>query len=133
MRRIVLDTNVIISALLFGGTPGEVFLKAITGEIRVGISPDLMGELQGVLARKKFNLTEEFIKTVMDEINSLFDVVFPRKKIVLIAKDPDDNRVLECALEYNADAIISGDEHILGLAVFQDIPILTPAQYLDNN
>lgn len=132
MRRIVLDTNVIISALLFGGNPRKVFLKAITGEIRVGISPDLLGELQGVLARKKFNLTEEFIEAVMDEINSLFDVVFPRQTIVLIEKDPDDNRVLECALEYKADAIISGDEH-LGLAVFQDIPILTPAQYLDNN
>lgn len=133
MRRIILDTNVIISALLFGGNPRRVFLKVMNGEIRLGMSPDLLGELQGVLSRKKFNLTEQFIEMILYEIKGVCDMVFPRRKIRLIEKDPDDNKVLECALEYKADVIISGDEHILGLVTFRGIPIHTPAQYLEND
>ncbi len=133
MRRIVLDTNVIISALLFGGNPRQILLKIINGEIRLGISPALLEKLREVLSRKKFNLTEQFVEMTLYEIEGLGDPVFPRKKIKLIDKDPEDNKVLECALEYKADMIISGDEHILGLGTFRGIPILTPAKYLDND
>lgn len=133
MRRIVLDTNVIISALLFGGNPRRVLLKVISGEVRLGMSPDLMAELQGVLSRRKFNLSEEFVHAALNEINSLCDMVLPRRKINLIEEDPDDNKVLECALEYKAEVIVSGDGHILGLVSFRNIPILTPTQYLVEN
>lgn len=131
MRRIVVDTNVMVSALLFGGNPREVLLQAIRGEIGLGMSPAMLYELQGVLSRKKFGLAEQLVETVMNEVTGLSDMVFPRKSVSVIERDPDDNMVLECALEYRAQAIISGDEHLLALAAFENIPILTPAQYLE--
>jgi putative PIN family toxin of toxin-antitoxin system len=131
MRRIVVDTNVMVSALLFGGNPREVLLRAIRGEIGLGMSPAMLCELQGVLSRKWFGLVEQFVETVMNEVKGLSDMVFPRRRVSVIEKDPDDNMVLECALEYRADAIISGDEHLLALSAFEGIPILTPAQYLE--
>ncbi|NLT23030.1 MAG: putative toxin-antitoxin system toxin component, PIN family [Syntrophorhabdus sp.] len=131
MRRIVVDTNVMASALLFGGNPREVLLQAIRGEIGLGMSPAMLYELQGVLSRKKFGLAEQLVETVMNEVTGLSDMVFPRRSVSVIERDPDDNMVLECALEYRAQAIISGDEHLLALAAFENIPILTPAQYLE--
>ena len=131
MRRIVVDTNVMASALLFGGNPREVLLQAIRGEIGLGMSPAMFYELQGVLSRKKFGLAEQLVETVMNEVTGLSDMVFPRRSVSVIERDPDDNMVLECALEYRAQAIISGDEHLLALAAFENIPILTPAQYLE--
>ncbi len=131
MRRIVVDTNVMVSALLFGGNPREVLLQAIRGEIGLGMSPAMFYELQGVLSRKKFGLAEQLVETVMNEVTGLSDMVFPRRSVSVIERDPDDNMVLECALEYRAQAIISGDEHLLALAAFENIPILTPAQYLE--
>ncbi len=131
MRRIVVDTNVMVSALLFGGNPREVLLQAIRGEIGLGMSPAMLYELQGVLSRKKFGLAEQLVETVMNEVTGLSDMVFPRRSVSVIERDPDDNMVLECALEYRAQAIISGDEHLLALAAFENIPILTPAQYLE--
>lgn len=130
MRRIVVDTNIMVSALLFGGNPREVLLQAIRGEIGLGMSPAMLYELQGVLSRKKSGLAEQLVETVMNEVKGLSDMVFPRRSVSVIEGDPDDNMVLECALEYRAQAIISGDEHLLVLAAFEDIPILTPAQYL---
>ncbi len=131
IRRIVVDTNVVVSALLFGGNPREVLLQAIRGEIGLGMSPAMLSELQGVLSRKKFGLAEQFVETVMNEVKGLSDMVFPRRSVSVIEKDADDNMILECALEYKAHAIISGDEHLLALAAFEGIPILTPAQYLE--
>jgi predicted nucleic acid-binding protein len=95
------------------------------------MSPAMLYELQGVLSRKKFGLTEQFVETVMNEIKGLCDMVFPRRRVSVIEKDPDDNMILECSLEYGANEIISGDEHLLALATFEGIPILTPAQYLE--
>lgn len=131
MRRVVLDTNIIISALLFGGNPRLILLKAINGEMRLGMSPDLLRELREVLLRKKFNLTEQFVEMTIYEIEGLCDMVFPVNKVKVIDKDPDDDKILECALEYKADIIISGDEHILNLVSFHGIPILTSSQYLE--
>ncbi len=131
MRRIVVDTNVMVSALLFGGNPRDVLLQVIRGEIGLGMSPAMLYELQGVLSRKKFGLAEQFIETIMNEVKGLSDMVFPGRSVSVIEKDADDNMILECALEYKAYAIISGDEHLLALAAFEGIPILTPAQYLE--
>ena len=68
LRRIVVDTNVMASALLFGGNPREVLLQAIRGEIGLGMSPAMLYELQGVLSRKKFGLAEQLVK---------LNVIFP--------------------------------------------------------
>jgi uncharacterized protein len=69
------------------------------------------------------------LPTILEWLHSPERVVFPRRALQVITTDPSDNRVLEVALEAGANAIISGDKHLLGLKVFEGIPILTAAVF----
>lgn len=127
--RVVLDTNILVSALLFGGKPGQIFRKVIDKSI-VGISsPPLVTELTGVL-RKKFGFSLNRTLAIERKIRKNFVMVLPRREIKLLRDDPD-NRVLEAAQEGNADMIVTGDNHLLALKTFRGITIITPHYFLD--
>lgn len=130
--RVVLDTNVLISAVLFGGKPRDVFRLAIQGRIDAFTSPALNGEFRDVLSRPKFKLTAENCFLIYKEIETVIMMVFPKTTVAVIRSDPDDNAVLECALEAQADTIVTGDPHLLDLAEFKDTRIVTPAAFLQN-
>jgi putative PIN family toxin of toxin-antitoxin system len=126
----VLDTNVFISAIAFEGKPREVFRRVLTGQMRLAISEDILGELQGVLSGKKFKYSKEVIRSIRNAIEDLAEFVIPQKEVKRIKKDPDDNRILECAVEAEAHFIISGDKHLLELKKYENIRIITPSDYL---
>jgi putative PIN family toxin of toxin-antitoxin system len=126
----VLDTNVLISAIAVEGKPREVFRKVLTGQMRLAISEDILGELEGVLSGKKFKYSKEVIRSIRKSIEDLAEFVIPRKEVKRIKKDPDDNRILECAVEAEAHFIISGDNHLLELKQYKNIRIITPSEYL---
>ena len=130
MHRVVLDTNVLISAIAFEGKPREVFRKALTGQMRLAISEDILGELEGVLSGKKFKYSKEVIRSIRKLIEDLAEFVIPQKEVKKIKKDPDDNRILECSVEAEAHFIISGDNHLLELKQYKNIRIITPSEYL---
>ena len=130
--RVVLDTNVLISAVLFGGKPRAVFRLAIQGRIDAFTSPALNREFRDVLSRSKFKLTAEDCFLIYKEIETVIMMAFPKTTVAVIRSDPDDNAVLECALEAHANTIVSGDPHLLDLAEFKDIRIVTPAAFLQN-
>ena len=130
MHRVVLDTNVLISAIAFEGKPREVFRKALTGQMRLAISEDILGELEGVLSGKKFKYSKEVIRSIRKLIEDLAEFVIPQKEVKRIKKDPDDNRILECSVEAEAHFIISGDNHLLELKQYKNIRIITPSEYL---
>lgn len=129
MVRVVLDTNVWISALNFGGKPAQILKIAVKKQIRLYCSQTLFAELLGVL-RKKFGYSDERI----EEVEALFKkrVKFrePRTTLDVVKTDPADNRVLECALEAEADYIVSGDKDLLNLSNFKKIKIVKPAEFL---
>ena len=131
MYRVVLDTNVLISAIAFEGKPREVFRKVLTGQMRLAISEDILGELEGVLSGKKFKYSKEVIRSIRKSIEDLAEFVIPQKEVKRIKKDPDDNRILECAVEAEAHFIISGDNHLLELKQYKNIRIITPSEYLE--
>ena len=131
MTKVVLDTNVLISAIVFGGKPREVLEAAIKGQIQLVLTEYIMEELRGVLEGKNFRYPEEITDLIIHELEALTEIVKPKERITVIEKDPEDNRVLECAQESQADYIVSGDTHLLEIQDFKGTKILTPEEFLD--
>jgi putative PIN family toxin of toxin-antitoxin system len=124
---LVLDSNVYISSVLFGGKPRQLIEAALAGKIRLAISSSILEEIEGVLRGKKFKFSAAAAREVISEITSLAGIFEPIEKISRIKADPADDRILECALAASVAAIVSGDSHLLALEKFRAIPILTPA------
>ena len=131
MLKVVLDTNVLISAILFGGKPRRILEKTIRGEIRLCLSEPILEELSGVLRRSKFDYSIERVQIILTELTSIADFVNPSEIIRLVLEDPDDNRILECAVEAKASYIITGDFHLLKLSRYRDIEIVNAFTFLE--
>jgi len=129
-RCIVLDTNVLISAIVFGRNPRTILEMVMAGQVRCVLSFAILDELRDVLQRPKFGFTPEQAVTVIEELRSLCDILNPARRLRTIKADPDDNRILECAVEAKADAIVTGDAHLLKLKTFRGISIMSPADFL---
>jgi len=128
---IVIDTNVVISAILFGGEPGKLIDLWKKGQITPLITEEIMAEYIRVLAYPKFKLSEEEINYIIHrEILPFFKVVKSKPGPSIIKKDPDDDKFIQCAEAGKAKFIISGDRHLLALKSHSGIEILTPAQFL---
>lgn len=128
-RRAVFDTNVFISAFLFGGNPARAIGYALDGAVQCFISAAILEEIRDVLQRKKFGLTAEQVLKFAEEIHALCQLIEPSEPVHEILEDPDDNRVLECALAADADMIVSGDAHLLALKKWRGIQIIDPARF----
>jgi putative PIN family toxin of toxin-antitoxin system len=129
-HRIVLDTNVLISAILFGGPPRDVLKLVISGTTGCSLSLAILDELRDVLQRPKFKFSSEQSFNILEELHAACEIINPTVKINVITEDPDDNKILECAVETQANFIVSGDRHLLDLVEFREIKILTPTAYI---
>ncbi len=129
--RVVLDTNILISGVLFPGKPRAVLELAIEGKIEAVSSRALLEEFSGVLERPKFRLQTVEVHAIAEELEAILLIVFPERRVSAIKEDPDDNAVLECALEAKADMIVTGDSHLLKLKGFRGIEILTADEFLE--
>lgn len=128
--RVVLDTNVLVSALVTPGGRGEAaLLRTIEGVDRLLPSKAILDELLGVLARKFAHDREELARAAVF-LTSVADLIEPRQRIEVLTDEPD-NRILECAVEGGADAVVTGDRALLALGTFQGIRILTLRSYLE--
>jgi len=127
---VVCDTNVLVSAVLFGGQPREVLRRIAEGNAIGYTSPDLKRELADVLAREKFGLSSEQVSSILQLIGETFIEVVPDEIPDVIRDDPDDNVVLACAVAANAQWIVSGDRHLLDLKSYQETTILSPVDAL---
>jgi len=115
--RVVLDTNIVISALLFGGQLERLTDLWKEGKILPLCSKEIIDEYLKVLSYPKFQLTEEEISYLLTrEILPWFEVVEVRKGKPYVEADPEDDKFIWCALEGKADFIVSGDKHLLELA-----------------
>src|SRR5215469_1159728 len=97
MIRLVIDTNVYISALMFGGLPGSLLDLVFLQSFVTVISADLLDELDQKL-RLKFEVSPEDAAAVLDRIAGIAEVVHPEETLHVIREDPDDDRVLECSV-----------------------------------
>ena len=114
--RILLDTNVIISALLFGGKPRAILQSVVRKQHIAVTSPVLLAELADVL-RKKFAYSKKAVAAVDYQIRKLCEIVLPKGKIDVLTDAPD-NRVLEAAREGECEIIVTGDTDLLALGTY---------------
>ena len=128
--RIVVDTNVVISGLLFGGTPARVLNHIVEGSVLCFMSLPILDEIRDVLQKPKFGLSPDQSLWFVEDLHALCRVVNPTERIRAIEVDPDDNIILECAAAANAVMIVSGDSHLLDLRRWRDIHILSPSDFL---
>ena len=129
--RFVFDNNAIVSALLFSNSvPGQAFFAALDrGEFLV--SRETFAELSEALARPKFDRyvtreeREQFLVRLLIEA-----ALIETTEMIVTCRDPKDDKFLELAVGGRAACIVTGDQDLLALHPFRDIPILTPAQFL---
>ena len=132
--RVVLDTNVLVSALLFTNISSELVPRWQRSAITVLLSRGILEEYLRVLSYPKFQLSEAEIKSLpAEELLPYVEVVAPRRRLRVIERDPSDNKFLECAITGKAQAIISGDKDLLSIGHYQSISIQSPATFLAMN
>lgn len=130
MMKVVIDTNVIISALNFDGKPKKILQLANEGAFKIFISPFILEEISNVLI-KKFLWSNERVEEAIILIKEITSLVQPTIRLSLIKEKDSDNRILECAIAAKAHFLISGDtKHILPLKKINEIIILKPADFL---
>lgn len=131
MLKFVFDTNVLVSALISKRVNPALLLDGVKKSYTLFISKDILSELKDVISRDKFGYTDEEVNTFIEAIISFSDVVNPEIEIEAIKADPDDNKILECAVASGASYIVSGDRHLLELTGYGKIKIITPRAALD--
>lgn len=130
MEKIVLDTNIYVSAILVGKTCEEILQYARDGRYEIAVSPAILEELSNVLSRK-FGWSGRQVATVLEDLKTFTKWVHPRRRLRVITMDEPDNRILECAVAAKASSIITGDtRHLQRLKSYRNILILSPAQFL---
>jgi putative PIN family toxin of toxin-antitoxin system len=128
--RIVIDTNILISSIVFGGKPRQIIKLLQENKIIAIITPVLVAELLEILT-KKFQFIPTRIALIQELINENFTIVNPTE-VIHVIRDEDDNRVLEAAIEGHCIYIVTGDNDLLDVKTFKNIQILTPDEFLSN-
>ncbi len=132
--RAVADTNVVVSAFLWGGNPRRLLEAARHGQIRLYTSRALIEELERVLTRDKFadllGQSRFSPAYLISRYSRLAQLIAVASIEPVIAADPADDAVLACAVAAKADLIVSGDRHLLDLKQYRDIAVVTPSEAL---
>ena len=129
--KIVLDANIFISALFWGGNPKKVLERAINKTDELYISKEILEEIEDVIGRPKFHAEKEKIEYIIKSIEDISEKITSKIKIKKGSRDIKDNKYIECAMTADADYIISGDIHLLELKQYKKIKIVTAKEYLD--
>lgn len=127
--KIVIDTNIYISAIFWGGKPRKVVDLGRDNKIHIFSSVDIEKEVAEKLMTK-FKFDEEEVNQILLDISTLTIPVKVTKRIQAVIDDPDDDKFIECAVSCKADYIISGDGHLLALKEYAGIKILRASEFL---
>ena len=130
VRKVVRDTSVLISALLFKGELFKLVGLWQKGKIIPFISKDTFQEFRSVLEYPKFSLSQEEINTIIEnEVLPHFEVVEVTKEIEGVCRDPADDKFISCALSASAGYIVSGDKDLCDLSRYRSVRIVTPSEF----
>ena len=132
--KVVIDSNVWISAIIWGGHPAKIVKAAENGKLNILLSPEIISELNRILnyerlktIYEKAELSREEIITKIVQTGKIIDKPI---KLPVVHEDPTDNKFIECAVTGKADYIISGDTHLLRIKQYKKIKILPPKDFL---
>ena len=129
MIRVLPDTNIIISSVFWRGNPYEVVRKGILGEYQLVISAEILDEVVNKL-RNKFKFPEESIQELIDILMTYCHIIDVKSKFD-VARDKNDNKIVECAFDGKADYVVTGDPDLLVLKEFRGIKIIAARKFLE--
>jgi putative PIN family toxin of toxin-antitoxin system len=130
MKRIVLDTNVTISALFWRGYPRVIYDLVREGKLTLLTSIKIEREFIKVMAYSRFGLTPTEVLPIVNSLRKYVHFIEIKSKVDAVKEDPTDNIFLECALDGDADYIVSGDHHLLNIGSYKGIPIVRAKDFL---
>jgi putative PIN family toxin of toxin-antitoxin system len=126
---VVLDTNVYLSGIIFGGNARHILDLIIDRKITAITSTAILLEISEKL-EKKFKWGKDQIVLTIKTVGKTAAVIIPKKRLNLVKKDKNDNKIIEAAIESEANYIITGDKHLLQIKKYQNIKIVSPTQFL---
>lgn len=127
--RIVIDTNVWISALVFGGAPRAVFEHALRQGVTIVVSEAILTEVRRTLHDKFPDFLDDF-EALLVALSSIVSVVPLGEITIRVSRDPDDNAIIETAVIGNASVTISGDKDLLSLQDYEGVTFIMPSKYV---
>jgi len=130
MVRVVVDTNVLVSALVGHGKPRRLVLKLL-GKHTVILSREMLAELADVLARDRFMIKDSQLERYLSGLVRKSEIVTISTRFKMISEDPDDDTVLNTAYSGKANYIVTGDRHLLALREFKGIEIVKVTHMLE--
>jgi uncharacterized protein len=131
LMRVVIDTNVMVSALLFTGLTSRLVLLWQRGGVTLLLSREILEEYLRVLAYPKFQLAKNEIKGLIEgEVLPFAEIVHTTARLRAVKNDPSDDKFLECAVSARAKVLLSGDKHLLALKTYRKVEILGPSQFM---
>jgi len=134
MKRITVDTNILISATFWHGDSEKIIDKAENKEVTLVLSKEILEEYNQVLEyeeiKEKIKNKNLEMKKAMLKIGTISEIVEVNSKVDAVKEDPDDNKIIECAIDGNSEYIITKDRHLLKLKEHKGIKILTPEEFL---
>lgn len=128
--RIVVDTNVIASAVFFGGKPYQLLHYIMEERVDVVASKEIVDEYEGIVLRLRQKYPSISTRIPLQEIISRFEIIRVSSDIH-VSRDPDDDKFISCAVEGKCLYIVSGDSDLLSIGNYGDIEILTVADFLN--
>ena len=128
--RVVLDTNVIVSAVVSGGKPRQLLDKGIDGRLQIVVSEFILKEVGTVLGRPKFKLSDDEISNTILTLMQSGDVTTVTSNFRVVEDDPADDAILNMAFDGGADVLVTGDRHLLELKGFKRTRILSVSEAL---
>ena len=129
--KVVLDTNVVVSACFWRGPPHTCLAEWAQAKFAAYVSPPLLAEYEATYENLRLKYSDRKSVNWVTVLTESAELVFPEERITGISPDPYDDMVLECAVAAKADFLVSGDKkHLLQLVEFRNIPIISPADFL---
>lgn len=125
MFRVVLDTNVLVSAIISNGKSRDLLKKGIANQYAIVTFDLIIKELIAVLRRPKFQINETELQRIIFALIEIAEVVSVKTKIIAIKEDPKDDMIIETAIDGCADIIVTGDSHLLALKAFREVKIIS--------
>ncbi len=128
--KVVFDTNIFISGLMWRGAPYRCLLASLAGLVELVVSSPILDELRRTLATK-FGFTDEEIEQVVGVVRESASLVEIRGELKVVADDPEDDKFIETAHVAGAAYVVSGDRHLLSLGSYGEIRIVSARVFLD--
>ncbi len=129
--RIVVDTNVLVSGVFFGGFPGKILSSIVNKKVIACATAEIINEyeeiVQEMIARKQGHIN----KAILTPLIKTMEIIEPVTQIE-ICRDPDDNKFLECAKDSHALYIVSGDKDLLVIKKYENIQIVTAKEFCES-